>query len=240
VAHVLEVQGRTEDGIAWMTANPEAWSRDSFFAVHNWWHLALYHLDREEMDEVFGLFDGPIFGARSNVALDLIDASALLWRLKLRDVEVGDRWKAVADNWSNLVPAGLYAFNDLHAAMAFIGAGRPGALGDVLEAQAKAMQGTGDNAVFTREVGRPATLAFKAFADGDYAECVALLQAVIPIANRFGGSHAQRDLLDLTLVEAALRGGDRSLARALAAERSQAKPNSRHARTLVMRTRQMT
>jgi hypothetical protein len=46
----------------------------------------------------------------------------------------------------------------------------------------------------------------------------------------------QRDLLDLTLVEATLRGGDRSLARALAAERHQAKPTSRHARTLVART----
>ena len=57
-----------------------------------------------------------------------------------------------------------------------------------------------------------------------------------PIAHRFGGSHAQRDLLDLTLVEAALRGGDHGLARALAAERHQAKPTSRHARTLVART----
>ena len=170
------------------------------------------------------------------MALELIDAAALLWRLRLRDVDVGDRWQAVAENWTKLAPAGLYAFNDLHAAMAFIGAGRSNALGGVLEAQTKAMKGTGDNAAFTRDVGRPATLAFKAFADGDYARCTALLQPVIPIAHRFGGSHTQRDLLDFTLVEAALRGGDRGLARALAAERHQAKPTSRHARTLVART----
>jgi hypothetical protein len=45
-------------------------------------------------------------------------------------------------------------------------------------------------------------------------------------AQRFGGSHAQRDLLQLTATEAALRGGRRSLARALVAERLAQKPRS--------------
>ena len=48
VAHVMEMQSRQRDGIAWMRANPDAWSHESFFAVHNWWHLALYHLDAGE------------------------------------------------------------------------------------------------------------------------------------------------------------------------------------------------
>ncbi|RVA84872.1 tetratricopeptide repeat protein, partial [Mesorhizobium sp. M7A.F.Ca.CA.004.01.1.1] len=42
----------------------------------------------------------------------------------------------------------------------------------------------------------------------------------------FGGSHAQRDVIDLTLIEAALRAGDGALARALTAERSMARPDS--------------
>ena len=46
------------------------------------------------------------------------------------------------------------------------------------------------------------------------------------IANRFGGSHAQRDLVHLTLVEAALRSDQGKLARALVAERTQLKPSS--------------
>jgi hypothetical protein len=124
VAHVLEMQNRTADGIAWMTANPDAWAGDSFFKVHNWWHLALYHLDRGDIDAVLRLFDTEIYGARSGVVLDMIDASALLWRLHLRGVDVGSRWDAVADNWSPIATAGNYAFNDAHAMMAFIGAGR--------------------------------------------------------------------------------------------------------------------
>jgi hypothetical protein len=237
VAHVLEMQGRTGDGVAWMRGNPEAWSRDSFFAVHNWWHLALYHLDRGETDAVLGLFDGPIFGARSAVAMDLIDAAALLWRLHLRGVPVGDRWTSVADNWQPFAAAGTYAFNDAHAVMAFVGAGRPDRIDEVMAAQERAISGAGDNAAFTRDVGRPVVLGLKAFGDGDYAGCIRAIQPVIPIANRFGGSHAQRDLLDLTVMEAALRLPDPALARAIASERQAMKPDSPHARSLFDRAR---
>ena len=237
VAHVMEMQGRQKDGIAWMRANPDAWSRESFLCVHNWWHLALYHLDLGEMDEVLALFDGPIYGARSKVVLDMIDASALLWRLHLRGIDVGERWRSVADNWAPIATAGNYAFNDAHAMMAFVGAGRTEMAEAVLDAQIAAMRAEGDNATFTRAVGHPVTRAIKAFGDGDYAETVALLRPVRNIAHRFGGSHAQRDLLDLTLIEAAFRSGQTALAEALAAERIAVKPTSPLARLFVERAR---
>jgi hypothetical protein len=223
VAHVMEMQGRRRDGIAWMRANPDAWSRDSFFAVHNWWHVALFHLGLDEMDEVLALYDGPVYGKTSGVVLEMIDASALLWRLHLRGVDVGDRWHIVADHWAPLATARNYAFNDMHAMMAFVGAGRSRAAQAVLEAQREAMEAPGDNAAFTREVGYPATQAIKAFGDGNYAETIRLLRSVRSYAHRFGGSHAQRDVLDLTLIEAAARAGEERLAVALQAERASAR-----------------
>ena len=235
VAHVMEMQGRQKDGIAWMTADPEAWSKDSFFAVHNWWHLALYHLELGNIDEVLALFDGPIYGSRSRVVLDMIDASALLWRLYLRGIDVGDRWETLADNWEPWSEAGHYAFNDAHAMMAFVGAGREEAARRLLARQIDAIGEPGDNAMFTCEVGHPVTLAIKAFGDGSYAEAARQLRSVRNIANRFGGSHAQRDVLDLTLIEAALRSGQQALAQALAAERAAAKPTSPLARLFVER-----
>jgi hypothetical protein len=235
VAHVLEMQGRQQDGIAWMRADSDAWSQGSFFAVHNWWHLALYHLDLGEVDQVLALFDGPIYGARSKVALDMVDASALLWRLHLRGIDVGDRWNALADNWAPFASAGNYAFNDVHGMMAFVGAGRPALVAELLTSQEAAMGGTGDNAAFTRDVGHPYALAVKAFGDGDHAGTVRLLRPIRSIAHRFGGSHAQRDLLDLTLIKAAFRGGDVALAAALAAERLAAKPSSPLARLFAKR-----
>jgi tetratricopeptide (TPR) repeat protein len=235
VAHVMEMQGRQREGIAWMRDNTEGWSRESFFAVHNWWHVALYHLDLGEIDEALALFDGPIYGARSRVILEMIDASAMLWRLTLRGVDVGDRWDVVADAWEPVADAAMYAFNDAHAMMAFVGAGRSASAQRVLSAQMAAMRGLGDNVDFTRMVGHPVSLAIKAFGEGNYGETVRLLRSVRNIAHRFGGSHAQRDVLDLTLIEAALRAGQQALAAALTAERAAMRPTSPLARLFVER-----
>jgi hypothetical protein len=220
VAHVMEMQGRRRDGIAWMRANPEAWSSESFLAVHNWWHVALFHLGLGEVEEVLALFDRQIYATGSTIVLEMIDASAMLWRLHLRGIDVGNRWEAVADGWAPIASAGNYAFNDMHAMMAFIGAERSRDAQAVLDAQRVAMEQPGDNAMFTREVGHPATLAIKAFGDGNYAETVRLLRPIRSHAHRFGGSHAQRDVLDLTLIEAAKRAGHKSLAAALETERA--------------------
>jgi hypothetical protein len=224
VAHVMEMQSRQRDGILWMRANPEAWTRESFLQVHNWWHLALFHYDLGETDQVLALYDGPIYGKPSTLALNMVDASAMLWRLHLGGVDVGARWTALAANWGK-VGAGNYAFNDVHAMMAFVGAGLDAPARALLEAQHEAMRAGDDNAAFTRQVGHPLLLAVKAFGDANYTETVRLIRPIRAIAHRFGGSHAQRDVIDLTLIEAALRSGDGALAKALAAERALARPD---------------
>jgi hypothetical protein len=226
VAHVMEMQSRQHEGIAWMRGNEEMWTKENFLQVHNWWHLALFHYDLGEVDEVLGLYDGPIFGSRSTLALNMVDASAILWRLHLGGVEVGGRWRELATNWVPKAKAGNYAFNDVHAMMAFVGAGLAGAADDLLATQRETMQAGGDNAGFTRDVGHPVSLAIRAFGDGNYAETARLLKPIRAIAHRFGGSHAQRDVIDLTLVEAAIRSGNAPLAAALVAERQNLRPDS--------------
>ena len=165
----------------------------------------------------------------------MVDASALLWRLNLRGVDVGDRWTAVADNWEPIATSGAYAFNDAHAVMAFVGAGRRDSALAVLAAQQDAVARSGDNAGFTADVGRPVVEALIAFGDGDYQRVVSLLRSVRPIAFRFGGSHAQRDVIDLTLVEAAIRSGEAGLAAAFAAERAERRHESPLSGLLVRR-----
>jgi hypothetical protein len=112
----------------------------------------------------------------------------------------------------------------MHAMMAFVGSGRRDLAEQVLTAQREAMERDNDNARFTGDVGHTLTLAVLAFGDEHYDEVVRLIRPVRGIANRFGGSHAQRDVVDLTLIEAALRSGQRDLARALVAERVATKP----------------
>jgi hypothetical protein len=216
---VLEMQNRQAEGIAWMRGN-DGWAQDSFLAGHNWWHLALYHLEQGDVATVLALYDEQIAGGGSTMMVDLVDASAMLWRLTLRGVEVGARWEAIADHWAAAGVPGKYAFNDMHMVMALTGTGRRAAAIEVLGAMREAIAGTGDNAGFSREVGHAAAAGMLAFGEGEHARCVALLRPIRSITHRFGGSHAQRDVIDLTLIEAALRSGHGALARALAAERA--------------------
>jgi tetratricopeptide (TPR) repeat protein len=223
VAHVMEMQGRHDEGVAFLRDDIDGWTKDSFFAVHNWWHLALYHLELGQFEEVLKLADGPITSPVQDQIMNLIDASALLWRLQLRGVDVGDRWSKLVKRYEVMWTPGYYAFNDLHAAMAFLGAGRQDLIEATLAAQAEVK---GDNVMFSFSVGLPLINAFIAFYKGSYADAVALMRPVRGIAARFGGSHAQRDVIDLTLLEAAIRTGNMELAQALSAERALAKHDS--------------
>jgi tetratricopeptide (TPR) repeat protein len=226
VAHVMEMQGRVAEGIGWLTAREADWAPENMFAFHNWWHLALYHLELDQHDRALQLYDNAIRPKPSGVALEMLDAAALLWRLLLRGVDAGSRWQELADAYEPMAEQAYYAFNDAHAMAAFVGAGRGPAAERLLAALERAVTGSGCNATVTREVGLPVCRALHAFGRADYATTVDLLMPLRPIAARFGGSHAQRDLLTLTLTEAALRGGQPKLARALASERSELKPRS--------------
>jgi hypothetical protein len=222
VAHVMEMQDRRRDGVAWLGGGRATWSDNSFLAVHNWWHLALFHLGLDQVDEVMTLVDERIVGPGSPIVLEMIDASAMLWRLQLRGIDVGDRWNALADRWAAVSQQSTYAFNDWHAMMAFVGAGRDDDAKALLAAQDEVLRcGDNDNVGFLRDVGQDATRAVHAFAAGRYDETVRRLRPLRSRAHRFGGSHAQRDLIDLTLIEAARLDGQSLLADALVRERAQ-------------------
>jgi tetratricopeptide (TPR) repeat protein len=240
VAHVHEMLNAPREGVAWLEPTRETWSADSFLATHNTWHLALFQLELDRHDEVLRVYDQALGGTGSSLVMDLLDATSMLWRLKLRGVDVGDRFGPLADRWAAIGGAGRYAFNDLHAMIAYVGADRPAQQRSLLEAMHAALDSGVDNAGFTREVGLPAAQAIQALGQGDAQRAVAWLRGIRSGAHRFGGSHAQRDLIDLTLLEAAIRSGDQPLASALAAERLALKPHSPMAQRLGARSRATT
>lgn len=236
VAHVNEMRGDLDAGIPWLTDNAEHWAPESGFAYHNWWHLALLHLDLGDFAQVLELYDEKVRpNPDAQVVLEWIDASALLWRLKLEGVELGDRFASLAACWERAAEDGIYAFNDLHAVMAFIGAGRMTDVERTLRAMRRAADEASDNSDMSRAVGLPLAEALIAFEAGRYSECVETIARVRGIAQRFGGSHAQRDILSLTALHAALRGGMAAPAQSFAAERLHHKPHSPWAQRLAHR-----
>lgn len=238
VAHVNEMRGDLDAGIPWLADNAHLWAPESGFSYHNWWHLALLYLDRGDTAQVLKLFDEKVRpDPNAQVVLEWIDASALLWRLHLEGVDVGDRFETLAECWQRAGEDAIYAFNDLHAIMAFLGAGRATDAERTLKAMRAAAADSGDNSYMTRKVGLPLAEGFIAFEAGRYDEAVEKIASTRGIAQRFGGSHAQRDIISLTAFHAALRGGLAETAQAFAAERLAHKPQSPWAGRLARQAR---
>ena len=238
VSHVMEMQGRVAEGLDWYRQTRDVWaSEDNGFAFHNHWHTALFHMDRGDHAAALAIFDER-FGGGNEMALMRVDATALLWRLRLEGVDVSARFAAVASEWERALDdgeGGFYAFNDFHAAMALAAAGRSEALARLREALARAQAQPDANAEMTRSVGLDACEAAIAYCDGRFEAAAERLMGVRDGANRFGGSHAQRDVLTLTLIDAAMRAGLPQLAHHYANERLVHKPESAWGRRLAER-----
>ena len=232
LAHVFEMEGSQRAGVAFLTRTAPDWA-SSYFAVHNWWHRGLYHLELGEIDEVLALYDGFVRGRRSTEWLDIVDASALLWRLALFGADVAGRAAELASDIAPLMDeAPVYAFNDWHAVMAFGLDGRHRRNDQVLADNRRLTVGT--NRVAAGQAGLALLEGFSAFAAGQPDRALDLMIDIRQVANVVGGSHAQRDVIDLTLIAAAGRAGDRSLARALADERVARKPTALAATELLL------
>jgi len=212
LAHVFEMTGRAAEGVRWMTQHRAVWSDDCVAATHCWWHLALFHLAIGQTDRALALYDERIRADGSVEVADLIDASALLWRVQLEGGEIGRRACDLADAWAPHIDDRFCSFTDLHAMLAFVAA-RDWRRAKRLERLLAAAQRLPTrHAETTRKLGLPACRALLAFGRGDDALAVSLLATLPPLARRLGGSHAQRDVLHLTLLRAVERIRDTALA----------------------------
>ncbi len=225
VAHVFEMQGRHREGIEWIVANETNWRDANNFAYHVWWHKALYHLALEEIDAVLDLYDRRIRADRSDDYLDISNAASLLLRLEIRGHCVGDRWDELAEKAAARRHEHVLPFIDAHFMMPLAAKGMHAEAEDMLVSM-RAWAAAHESTVSTvmRDVGIPLAEAVYAFGTGDYRAAVDLLLPIRYAVQRIGGSHAQRDIFQKILIEAALRDLRAPLARALLVERREARP----------------
>ena len=227
VAHVMEMTGRPEDGLGWMAAREALWSTPGHMnQVHIWWHKALFHLELGQYDAALALCDGPMRATQRALALSLTNATALLWRLDTLGVDIGKRWREQADLWEHHADGKCLVFADIHAAMPELRSGQVARVERRLEAMQQTAASGVEAAGLYRTVGIPVVEGLAAFHRGAYAEAVELLLPVRVDLWQIGGSHAQRDVVDWTLTEAAVRAAQRDVALSLAHERLATRPRS--------------
>ncbi|WP_276953606.1 tetratricopeptide repeat protein [Allomeiothermus silvanus] len=231
VTHTYEMQGRFARGMRFMEERFEDWASGNYFILHNWWHYALYALEAGDVERALEIHDTVLLTAdNAGLALTLLDATALCWRLYLEGHDLRPRFAEQAERWRRKVEPAFYAFNDMHMTMAFVGAGLEQEAEELIRSRERWLATYPpehlSNVRMTREVGLPVCKAVLAFGRGQYRRVVELLYPIRRRLHEFGGSHAQRDAVLRTLLEAAIRGGDYPLSQAILSERISIKPRS--------------
>ena len=207
MAHVHEMSARPAAGLQWMHERAAGWALDTTVATHCHWHLALYHLALGRPDRALAAHDQHIRGNGSCEVSDLIDASALLWRVELAGADAGPRWAGLSAAWAAHIDDAYCSFNDIHAMLAFVGA-RDWQHAQRLEDRLlRSAAQTTRHGQTTRLLGLDACRALMAYGRGDHDRVVRLLSRLPASAHRLGGSHAQRDVLQLTLQRSIDRAG---------------------------------
>jgi tetratricopeptide (TPR) repeat protein len=214
VAHVMEMQGRRGEGLAWIAALQGGWGHANNLRHHLWWHAAMYHLELDDTDSVLRLYDSgfrdlssPLTTAMPDLYIDVQNAASMLFRLGLHDVDVGNRWNELGSHAEARIGDCLSAFTLPHWMMALAATGRDAAAAHMLAAMRDFAQSTGETPALVGRYALPVSEAVLAHAHGRPARAVALMRPVIGGMYRLGGSHAQQDVLEQLFLHAAMQAG---------------------------------
>lgn len=208
VAHVHDMTGNAKKGLDWLAGREAAWAHCNNFRYHVWWHKALMHMDQGQIDAVLELYDRDIRADRTDDYRDISNAASLLCRLQLEGVDVGDRWRELADLSAARTEDGCLIFADLHYLMALTAERREAATVALLQRIHRDAQRGRDET--DRRMARPGVAmaeGLAAFGEGRFGSAFAHLSAARADLPQAGGSHAQRDVFERLTIDAGLRAG---------------------------------
>jgi tetratricopeptide (TPR) repeat protein len=219
VAHVQIMQGRLDDGIAWLTGLKGNWSAANHIVHHLWWHLALFQAERGDYAAALDVYDNrlrdldsPLMQAMPDFYVDIQNDTALFQRLELRGVEIGDRWAPVANLAKARIGNHCSPFTSAHCALALAASGRFDEARELISrirdfvAEDKGPLG----ARYAMAV-LPASEAAVAHRMNEHQQVIDVLLPARRNLWQMGGSHAQRDLFLQLLVDSAMKLGRRDI-----------------------------
>lgn len=214
VAHIMEMQGRHGEGIAWLDELERNWDGGNNLLHHLWWHRALFHLERREFDAVLDLYDrrfrnldSALTRAQPDLYIDVQNAASMLFRLELLGIDAGGRWTEIADKAEARSGDCLSAFTLPHWMMALVATGRDAAARSMCDGMRAFGAGAGTVRRIVRDVALPVCEAVLAHRRGEYVRALDLMRPVLGEMHTLGGSHAQQDVLVQLFLDAAVNSG---------------------------------
>lgn len=226
LAHIDYETGHPDDGATFLAKWRPGYGRDGIMFTHLSWHHALFELTQGNVEAAVSIYENDVHPGTSNGSpLSIIaDSASFLWRMMLAGGNGNLPWQGVSDFATKAFGTPGIMFADVHCALAHAGAGDRKAL-ETLIAGMEERVANGRTA--GGEIVPTIARAARAFADAEYAEVVRLLEPRMDDVVRIGGSHAQREVIEDTLIEASLRGGDYGRAKAMLEERVDRRPTPR-------------
>lgn len=203
LSHVFYETSDHRGGIAFLNEWMPGYALKAPLFGHLAWHLALFELAAGHYTRVLDVYDRYIAPSAMYSRLALADAASLLWRVQIYGG--ADRalpWQSVREIAERTAALPGFAFADVHAAMAYGAAGDDAAMQrligglSTLDAQGHPLAG---------RVALPIVRGLHAFSHGAYDETVQQLAPIMGEVVRIGGSHAQREVIEDTLLQAYLR-----------------------------------
>uniref|UniRef100_A0A7N6BH81 Tetratricopeptide repeat protein 38 n=1 Tax=Anabas testudineus TaxID=64144 RepID=A0A7N6BH81_ANATE len=199
VAHVCEMKAEIDKGLTFMEGREKDWQVSDVLASHNYWHWALYFIEKEQYEAALQIYDSEV---ASGSMLDTVDACSLLYRLEMEGVCAKDRWRELHQVTKAHTDDHVILFNDLHFLMASLGANESGASQRLVEGLKELAKEPGDNQQhqLAGPVGVPICQAMLEYNQGNYSQTVELLYPLRYRIVDIGGSDAQRDLFNQLLI----------------------------------------
>ncbi len=226
--HGFFESGDAAGGSAFLEAWLPDYDRAGQLHCHLSWHLALFELARGNSDRARAIYLDSIRPPVAQCApmLSLADSASFLWRWRLYDVTppLEQEWDEVAAHARRHFPRASLAFADLHAGLAEAATGD----GNAAKARIAGLLSLSEQGLLPPGKVAPALCAGAvALALDENARAATLLGAALADLPRIGGSHAQREVFEDSLITAYLRSGQPNKAAALLRSRLVRRPSAR-------------
>ncbi|CAN5304985.1 tetratricopeptide repeat protein [soil metagenome] len=214
-AHVCYESGEPDTARAYLSSWLATYPRDGFFYGHLSWHLSLFELQAGNWTEALQLYrDALVLDRHSGGPQQrMSDGAAFLWRSELaghpRDAVA---WRALYEYANSALPQPGNGLADLHVILALAVKGDDAAL----EARSGQMEAMAREGRYPSGSYLPSLAGgFAAFERGDFSTAIDALAPLAGQNERIGGSRAQHDLIEFTLLKACLEAGRPEEARRL-------------------------
>ncbi|KAK2841986.1 hypothetical protein Q5P01_012186 [Channa striata] len=233
VAHVYEMKAEVDKGLNFMESREKDWQVSDVLASHNYWHWALYYIEKGQYEAALQIYDSEVFRRckATGSMLDTVDACSMLYRLEMEGVCVKDRWRELLQVTQPHTDDHVTLFNDLHFLMVSLGAKESATSQRLVEGLQELAKKPGDNQqhLLAGTIGVQMCQGLMEYGQGNYSQSVELLYPLRYRVVEFGGSDAQRDVFSQLLIHATMKSDNKhhqKLGRCLLVERDTMRPNS--------------